>query len=198
MVSLCASSPSYPYIWDHSPRMHNFYSMHQPPQAWRPLTTPSTSLPQRLKVQPPVKGTFYGSIYQYPRPPQPASYLATPPTSSPLPQHDAIVTHKPFWKGQEPTLYTLDDGPRGEPGTSAYYKSWAFRQKVSEGKAIVPKQEEEIGKEFDDSADEYYIKKRKPVHRRKSLVMVFSRTNVRRASTQRKVNERLQRFNRRT
>jgi len=92
----------------------------------------------------------------------------------------------------------LDDGPRGEPGTSAYYKSWAFRQKVSEGKAIVPKQEEEIGKEFDDSADEYYIKKRKPVHRRKSLVMVFSRTNVRRASTQRKVNERLQRFNRRT
>lgn len=91
----------------------------------------------------------------------------------------------------------MDDGPRSEPGTSAYYKSWTFRQKVNEGKNIVPKQEDEVGEEFDDSADENYIRKRKPIYKKESLIMVFSRTNVRRASTQCKVNERLQRINRR-
>lgn len=91
----------------------------------------------------------------------------------------------------------MNDGPRGKPGTSAYYKSWAFRQKVNEGKAIVAKQEVKANKESNYRTDGDYIKKRKPVRKRESLVMVFSRTNVRRASTQRKVNERLQHFNHR-
>ena len=92
--------------------------------------------------------------------------------------------------------YTLDDGPRGEPGTTAYYKSWPFRQKVNEGKAIVTKKEDEVSEDLDDSADEDYIEKRKLINKRESLIMVFSRKNIRRESTQRKVNERLQRSNR--
>jgi type IV secretory pathway VirB10-like protein len=187
---------SYLFV-DDAPSMHNIYSTHHPPQAWRPVPAPITSSPQHLRIQPPVKGSFNNSIYQDPRPSQPTSYLATPSTSSPLPQHDALATQKPVLKDHEPTQYSLDNGPRSKPGTSAYYKSWAFRQKVNEGKAIVAKREDEVGEGCDDSANEDYVKKRKPNHKEESLIMVFSRTNGRRASTQRKVNERLQRFNRR-
>ncbi|KAF3044486.1 hypothetical protein E8E11_003090 [Didymella keratinophila] len=177
--------------------MQDLHSMHQPPQVWHPLTTPSTSLPQRLKGHPPVKGSFYSSLYQDPRPPQPTSNLASPPRSSPLPRHNAIATQEPVSRGYEPVYYTFDDGPRGEPCTSAYYKSWTFRLKVNEGKSIVPKQENDASEDLDDSGDDDYIKKRKLIYKKESLIMIFSRTNVRRASTQRKVNEKLQRFNRR-
>ncbi|KAJ4379796.1 hypothetical protein N0V86_004980 [Didymella sp. IMI 355093] len=81
---------------------------------------------------------------------------------------------------------------------TAYYKSWAFRQKVNKGKNIVLKQEGEASEDVDDSADEDYIEKPKHADKRLSLVMIFSTTNVRRASTRRKVNARMQRSNRRT
>jgi hypothetical protein len=171
--------------------------MHQSPRAWRPLTTSGASLPQRLKVPQPVKGTFYSSAYQDPRLSQPASYPATPPTSSPLPRYDAIATQDPVSRGHEPAYDILDDELRSEPGTSAYYKSWAFRLKDKEGATIVPKQKDEASEGLDDSGGEDYIKKRRSIHKRESLIMIFSRTNVRRASTRRKVYERLQRFSRR-
>lgn len=175
---------------------HNMYSMHHPQQAWRSSPGTSASLPQRPKLQPPVKGTFSSGVYVDARAPQ-TVYLATPPQSSPYPQRNTVTTQKPVSNGPDPTQYTFDDGPRSEPGTGAYYKSWAFRQKVNEGKVIKAMQEDEVGEQFDDSADEDYITKRKSILNRESLVMVFSRTNVRRASTQRKVNERMQRSNRR-
>jgi hypothetical protein len=118
--------------------------------------------------------------------------------SSPLLQHDAAATQKPALARPDPTQYTLDDGPRDEPGTAAYYKSWAFRQKVNKGKNLVPKQEGEVGEDVNDSADEDYIKEPKHADKRSSLVMIFGTTNVRRAITQRKVNARMQSSNRRT
>lgn len=99
--------------------------------------------------------------------------------------------------GLDPVQYTLDDGPRDVPDTAAYYKSWAFRTMVNEGTTLVPEQEDEAGEDPDDSADEDYIKRPKQADKTKLLVMIFSRTNVRRASMQRKVNERMQRSNRR-
>lgn len=175
--------------------MRNFYYTYQPPQTWRPLQASGTSLPQRLKVQLPLKGAFSSSVCHETRPSQPTSSLATTPTSSPPPVRDPQGTQTYVSKGYEPTQYILDDGPRGETGTSAYYKSWAFRQKVNKCIAVVAEQED--GEEFNDSSDEEYIQKRNPVYRRASLIMVFSRTNVRRSSTQRKVNMRIQSFNRR-
>ncbi|KAF1928084.1 uncharacterized protein M421DRAFT_167349 [Didymella exigua CBS 183.55] len=168
------------------------HSMYRSQQAGRPFPAPSMSLSQRSKFQAPVKGLFYSSAYSGTRPSQ-----ATRPTSSPLLQHDAVATRKPALKGHGPAQYTLDNGPRDEPGTAAYYDSWTFRRKVKEGCTIVPRQAIEAGECLDDSADEDFIKKPKHTDERWSLVMVFSRTSVRRASTQRKVNERMQRSNRR-
>ncbi|KAL1652951.1 hypothetical protein SLS61_004572 [Didymella pomorum] len=107
------------------------------------------------------------------------------------------ATQDPVSRGHEPAYDILDDELRSEPGTSAYYKSWAFRLKDKEGATIVPKQKDEASEGLDDSGGEDYIKKRRSIHKRESLIMIFSRTNVRRASTRRKVYERLQRFSRR-
>lgn len=126
-----------------------------------------------------------------------AAFLATPPTSDPAPQHDTEASQQPAANGTDPAQYTLDDGPRGEPGTAAYYKSWAFRQKVKKGTNIVPEQGSDAGEVLDDSTDEGYAKKPRQTGKGESIIMVFSRTSVRRTRTQRKVTGRMQRSNRR-
>ena len=153
------------------------------------------SLPERPKLQPPLKGTFSTTVYHRPR--SQYSISSTPPTSSPPAQPMITKALRPQVVTHEPAQYTLDDGPRDTPGTAAYYKTWAFRQKVSTGAAQVPGQEGEDGMEIDDSDDEDYERKPRQKDDVRSRVMVFSRTNVRRANAQRKVYERMQRSNRR-
>lgn len=143
-----------------------------------------------------MSGSFSSSVYPEPRRAH-SAFLKTSPTSSPVPQHNTEATHQCATNGPDPVQYSLEDGPRDLPGTAAYYKSWAFRIKDNEGTTLVPEQEDEAGEDLDDSADEDYIKRPKKAEKMKSLVVIFSRTNVRRASMQRKVNERMQRSNRR-
>ena len=97
----------------------------------------------------------------------------------------------------EATKYTLDEGPRNAPGTAAYYRSWAFREKVNAGTNQRPRDDAEHGDRVDDSTDEDYKRKSKRVDQAKSLIVIFSRTNVRRANTRRKVDQRMKRANRR-
>ncbi|KAF2627155.1 hypothetical protein BU25DRAFT_469591 [Macroventuria anomochaeta] len=178
---------------------HNTYLIHYIRQSHGPLPSPSKSLPQRPKMQPPLQGTFHAGFHPGARLVY-STNLTTPPTSSPIPQNNTTNGQQPSTAKPEPAQYTLEDGPRDALGTAAYYKSWVFRKKVIEGTTRVTGQEAEAeaGENIDDSADENYHKKSKQVDRTKSLVLIFSRTNVRRANAQRKVNERIQRANRRS
>lgn len=155
------------------------------------------SFPPRPRVQPPAAGSFNSSAYPEISPSH-STYVTNLPTSSPVPQHGVVATQEPASKGPNPAKYTLDDEPRGEPGTAAFYKSWAFRQKVNEGTTMVPEQKKGgVSEGFYDSTDENFIEKTKHTEKKGSLVMVFSKTSVRRASTQRKADGRMQRSNRR-
>lgn len=84
------------------------------------------------------------------------------------------------------------------PGTRAFYKSWAFRKKVNAGNNQVPGKNVEHSDGDNDKTDTDYKKKSKRTDSAKSFMLIFSRTNVRRANTQRKVDERMQRANRRS
>jgi hypothetical protein len=77
------------------------------------------------------------------------------------------------------------------PGSAAYYKSRIFRHKTAAGNAQVP------GKR---TPDMQVIDNHKPMDNKakpKRLVMIFGRTNVRRAHVHNKFNTRLQRSNKR-
>lgn len=107
-------------------------------------------------------------------------------------------------EGQEPAVifsrpaeYTLNDGPRDVPGTAAYYKSWAFRKKVNAGTNQVPGRDAEYENIVSNNVCEELNKASTKLHQARSLVMISSRTNARRASTQRKVNRRMQKANKR-
>ena len=97
----------------------------------------------------------------------------------------------------EPAHYSFSDGQRDVPGTAAYYKSWTFRQKAEAGTTHVPGHGVEADTNMEDSVDGDYYKKSVEAEQKKSLVVIFGRTNVRRASTQRKADLRMQKTNRR-
>lgn len=175
---------------------NNNYLPRHPRHAHSALLPPSTSLPQSSKSQPPLKGTFDTGVYQGARLVYPTGFT-TSPTSSLVTQDDTTTDQRSATAKPEPAQYTLDDDPHDAPGTAAYYKSWAFRKKVNEGTTHVPGHKGEAGEDIDDSADEGYNKKPKQVARTESLVMVFSRTSVRCANTQRKMDRRMQKANRR-
>ncbi|KAJ4368408.1 hypothetical protein N0V83_006765 [Neocucurbitaria cava] len=107
-------------------------------------------------------------------------------------------THPTMHHGRDastskPTEYTLDGGPAHLPGTVAYYKRQALKKA-----AVPPPQPKATIEEHDDghnADDESSSVKNKG--RRKSLVMVFGRTNVRRATASGKVHKRMQKRNKR-
>ena len=155
---------------------------------------PNKSLPQRPKLQTPVKGTFYADVPQNPR----LLHLtgSMPIALGSVAEKDVIKDQRPASILNGPAVvYTLNDGPRDVPGTAAYYKSWAFRKKVNAGTNQVPGRDAEHGRGVDDNAYEDFDTK---AHQAKTLVVISSRTNARRASTQRKVDKRMQKANRRT
>jgi hypothetical protein len=95
--------------------------------------------------------------------------------------------------GYEPAKY-IDEAETDAqlPGTAAFYKSRKFQRKVVAGNVLVPGKaphDSPIGSDDYESCD----KKEKP----KRLIMIFGRTNVRRATVKNKFNARLQRSNKR-
>lgn len=149
----------------------------------------STLLPSRPKEQAP------------PSPLTPSS----PPTQAAAatkvvgdPPHP-IMHHGRDSNTSKPTGYTLDGGPAHLPGTAAYYKSAAFKKRHALKNAAVPTsqpkapiEEHDDGHDADDESSG--VRKKGP---RKSLVMVFGKTNVRRATASGNVHKRMQRRNRR-
>ncbi|KAF9694407.1 hypothetical protein EKO04_007625 [Ascochyta lentis] len=165
---------------------------------FRPVRSASspqyTSLPQRRTPQQPLRGTLHGDTH-----PGPLSYCtnSTPPRLPIISPSDSAKYQQCSAKSSNPVVYTFNDGPREAPGTAAYYRSWTFRKKVSTGTAQIPREDAEHDQSIDDGGDEDYVEKHTNVGRAKSLVMIFSRTNVRQANTQRKVNKRMKQANRR-
>jgi hypothetical protein len=89
----------------------------------------------------------------------------------------------------EPAQYIDEDEANPElPGTAAYYKSRKFLRKTAAGKIQVT---EEVTKDNEDIGASNG--KEKP----KELVMIFGKTNVRRADLNNKYTARLQRSNKR-
>lgn len=123
--------------------------------------------------------------------------MRTPPSSSPTAQDNLTRACQPAVSNSRPTQYTSSEGSRDTPGSAAYYKSWAFRNKVNEGSVLAPVQESSAEEDFDDSADEDYGRQSTGFVKKASLVLIFSRTSVRRAKAGRKVDRRMQRANRR-
>lgn len=154
---------------------HNFQSAHGV------SLKASASLPQRTNPQLPLKSTFSKGVYQCSR--SLYSTSPTPPTSSSPIQDEATKIQQLTTTSYGQAQYTFEDRPRDAPGTAAYYKSWAFCQKVNAGTTQVPGQESEASKDIDDSANEDYDQKLKQRNKVRSLTAVFSRTNVRRRCT---------------
>jgi hypothetical protein len=154
----------------------------------------NTTLPQRQRTQQQLESDFnphvYSGLLVY-------GTSSTPPSQPAVPPKHATKDRQPSIKSPKPAQYTLDDGKPDVPGTVAYYKSWAFRKKVKAGTAEVPGKNIKRSESIDDSADEDYVAKSGKSDGAKSLVMVFSRTSLRRAKSKRKVNRRMQLANRR-
>lgn len=164
-------------------------------QVQRAYNFPDKPLSQRPKFQAPLKGTFHADV-----PPNPILLHLT----GLIPTSFGQVAKKDITKNQRsttllsgPVEYTLNDGPRDVPGTAAYYKSWAFRKKVNAGTNQVPGRDAGHGKSADKDSYEHFDKASTKTYQTKSLVVISSRTNARRASTQRKVDKRIQKANRR-
>lgn len=97
----------------------------------------------------------------------------------------------------EPAEFTWDEGPSHLPGTAQYYRSSAFRKKKNAGVDQVPGAHKNAITYNMESDNESLGGKGASLQQRLSLVMIFSRTNVRRASDERMAHKRLQRHNRR-
>lgn len=126
----------------------------------------------------------------------------TPSSSTPIPE-SSPTTRAPT-KAHAATYYTFDDGPRTVPGTALYYRTDAFRKKLNSGLATIlgRDDDEDTDADFDadNSTDKDHDEQSEQANqavKRKSLVMVFSRTSVRRAGARWKVDKRAQRANRR-
>jgi hypothetical protein len=88
---------------------------------------------------------------------------------------------------------TWYEGPRDEPGTVEYYKTYAFRKKSQESVAVNISGKLKL--EIDSKGQQDAPKRRKMD--KKTLIMVFRRTNVRRAASNTKAAVRVQKANRR-
>ncbi|KAF1350551.1 hypothetical protein EJ07DRAFT_159481 [Lizonia empirigonia] len=155
----------------------------------------STSILQRFGSHPPPQGTFSATAYPVPRPVHAMS--SKPPKLVPSSHKDPTKVQQSTPVTFEPAHYTLDNDSHDAPGTAAYYKSWAFRKKVNAGTNQVPGGDAEHRDSFGDIGNEVFHSKSRSADEAKSLVLVFSRTSVRRADTQRKFSRRMQRSNRR-
>ncbi len=97
-----------------------------------------------------------------------------------------------------PARYTWDTGPSNVPGAAAYYRSRTFYKKKEAGTVQVPDcSAKPIGEDDDDEAYESMSEDTSGSAKPRSLVMILSRTNVRRASVKGKAQLRMQRQNRR-
>jgi hypothetical protein len=98
-----------------------------------------------------------------------------------------------------PAVYEVDDDTDSAlshlPGTAAYYKSRAFKKKEKEGKIQEPARHDEDPAVSNDEDEE--MEDTEP-YKPKSLIMIFSRTTVRRSTTNDKFFLRMQRYNKRT
>lgn len=159
------------------------------------VSSSSTSILQRFGSHPPPQGTSSATTYPVPRPVHAMSSKL--PKLVPSSHKDPTKVQQSTSVTFEPTRYTLDDGSRDAPGKAAYYKSWAFRKKVNAGTNQVPGGDAEHRDSFGDIGNEGFHRKSRSADEAKSLVLVFSRTSVRRADTQRKFSMRMQRSNRR-
>ncbi|CAO2655013.1 Nn.00g117460.m01.CDS01 [Neocucurbitaria sp. VM-36] len=96
------------------------------------------------------------------------------------------------------TEFTWGEGPAHLPGTAEYYKSTTFREKGKQaGKDQVTGKHPAAMNNTDDIDDDTFCETNAKSHKKTSLVMIFGRTNVRRASDMRMAHMRLQRYNRR-
>lgn len=101
-------------------------------------------------------------------------------------------------RGFVPTRFTWDEGPGHLPGTAEYYKSSAFRKKKNTGRDLAAgAHPDDLAYATDSIVEKIDEKSAKP-RECTSLVVIFSSTNVRRASDKRMVHKRLQNYNRRT
>jgi hypothetical protein len=105
--------------------------------------------------------------------------------------------------GHKPTKWVFNDDDNHEinavniPGHAAYYKSQFFRNKVARGEVQIPGRPRRFVRDVVPSDEEKYMTRAKKIEIDQSLVLIFGKTNVRRASGTRKVDVRKQRRNQR-
>jgi hypothetical protein len=108
--------------------------------------------------------------------------------SPPRTTASAVLSGK-LTPGYEPVEYIDEDEANAELlGTTAYYKTRKFLRRTAAGKIQVP---------GGAAKDNEYIEASNGKEKRKKLVMIFGKTNVRRADLNNKYTARLQRSNKR-
>ena len=158
-----------------------------------------SELPRRLKPQPPLRSIdkTLATTTAIKSRPEVGNFRLPPPTS--------IATRPERERGAKshtPALYEAEDDTDTKlahlPGAAAYYKSRAFRRKKAVGQDQVPRHkihstEDAAVSDSDEDMDAANTTPEKP----KSLIMIFSRSNARRARTNNKLYLRMQRQNKR-
>ena len=144
------------------------------------------------------------SFQQLPPPLTPSPTYHLPPPTPVLPK-SAELKHTIHHYGKDASdfergKFIWDHWERGSGnivGTAAYYKSWTFRTKKQEGTVQIPGCSfTAVADASDDDLDAVDTDMAEPP-KPKSLVIIMSRTNVRRASAKRAVHIRMQRHNKR-
>ncbi|KAJ8118529.1 hypothetical protein OPT61_g500 [Boeremia exigua] len=149
-----------------------------------------TALPQRTRLQLPLMSAPDPSARRAAHLVDSAN-VARLPISSQVVQNVTTKDRQSIAAMSGPVQYVLHDGECAVPGTAAYYKSLAFRQRAIKSSVSV------LERDFDHSTDEDFRVKVKHVQGKDSLILILGRAGVRRATAQRTVDRRMQRANRR-
>ncbi len=142
-------------------------------------------------------------VRQAPRPPVPTPVWPPLPTtvpSKPLERSHTIRHSGRIASDYVPARYTWDTGPSNVPGAAAYYRSRTFYKKKEAGTVQRSRCSANSIGDDDDDDDEAYKSMSEDTSgsaKPRSLVMILSRTNVRRASVKGKAQLRMQRQNKR-
>lgn len=123
--------------------------------------------------------------------------------SKPRPKRATPHTHPICHYGKDPNhvvacKYTWDEGPPHRPGTAAFYKSIVFRKKQAAGTIQVPGQRPGVTASAIGNHERNFHERSAKLTKPKSLVMIFGKGSVRRASASRSVHKRMQNYSRRT
>lgn len=166
-----------------------------------PLPTPAIGnvVPPQINRHPPPLRLIDEFPHMLAQPSGRMADPSTPPDAPAAAVHP--IYHYGLTRSHKPTQWAFDDdcdiSAINLPGHAAYYESQTFRDMKARGETQTPGRGSGPVDDGEPYAKGEYVMRANKIEQNQSLVLVFSKTNVRRADGVRKVDARKQKRNQR-